>query len=154
MNVSILAVGGQKSGPEQTLVDEYCRRFGRTASNLGLSGIDQTVVKSGGGKSREGERLLSKLTNSCHAICLDERGTAMTSMALANRIRDLRDQGSRQLVFIIGGAEGISDAVRTTCRETIAFGPQTWPHMLVRAMLAEQLYRAATILAGTPYHKA
>ena len=77
----------------------------------------------------------------------------MPSRAFADRIAQLRDQGVRRLVFVIGGADGLDPNVLRVARMRLAFGPQTWPHALVRAMLAEQVYRAVTILAGSPYHR-
>ncbi|MEM7662497.1 MAG: 23S rRNA (pseudouridine(1915)-N(3))-methyltransferase RlmH [Pseudomonadota bacterium] len=154
MKVYILAVGEQKSGPEQTLTDDYCKRFERSARSLGFTGINQIIVKSGGGIAKEGERLVSRLPNKAHTIRLDEHGKSISSKALADRLSHLRDDGVRELVFLIGGAEGYSEDVKAACPETMALGPQTWPHLLVRAMISEQLYRAATIIAGNPYHKA
>lgn len=154
MRVSILAVGPTKSGPEHELVRDYARRFGAMAGQLGLSGLEVKTVKSGGGLVREGERLLAKRPAGAKLIRLDEHGKSLASTALADKLTGWRDIGQRDVVFIIGGAEGYSDPVRQAAPDTLALGPQTWPHLLARAMLCEQLYRAASILAGTPYHKA
>ena len=86
-------------------------------------------------------------------IACDERGKTFSSRALADHIAGFRDRGERRLVFAIGGADGLDESVRAAAGSTLAFGPQTWPHALARAMLAEQLYRAVTILAGSPYHR-
>ncbi len=88
-----------------------------------------------------------------YVIACDERGTAHTSRALAAKIGRLRDDGVRRLVFVIGGADGLDPDFVKEARETLAFGVQTWPHALVRVMLAEQVYRAVSILAGSPYHR-
>ncbi|MEM8634010.1 MAG: 23S rRNA (pseudouridine(1915)-N(3))-methyltransferase RlmH [Pseudomonadota bacterium] len=149
-----MAVGEQKSGPEKALTEDYSQRFGKTARNLGMTGINLVTVKSGGGASREADRLLSKIPANAAIMRLDEHGKSLSSMKLAEHISRLRDQGTREIVFLIGGAEGFSEEISSTYPQTLALGPQTWPHLLVRAMLAEQLYRAATILAGSPYHKA
>ena len=154
MKLSILAVGPLKSGPEHELVSDYAKRFSGMAGALGLSGLDLVTVKSGGGLTREGERLLAKLPEKARIIRLDEHGPAWASVKLSQKIAYWRDDGERALVFLIGGAEGYSEAVKAAAPQTLALGPQTWPHMLVRVMIAEQLYRAASILAGTPYHKA
>ena len=154
MKLSILAVGPLKSGPEHELVSDYAKRFSGMAGALGLSGLDLVTVKSGGGLTREGERLLAKLPEKARIIRLDEHGPAWASVKLSQKIAHWRDDGERALVFLIGGAEGYSEAVKAAAPQTLALGPQTWPHMLVRVMIAEQLYRAASILAGTPYHKA
>lgn len=154
MKLSILAVGPAKSGPEHDLTADYCKRFSPLGRPLGLSGIDLVTVKSGGGLVREGERLLEKCPDQARIVRLDEHGPNWASTKLAQNIENWRDDGERSLVFMIGGAEGYSDAVRKAAPSTLALGPQTWPHLLVRAMLAEQLYRAASIIARTPYHKA
>lgn len=154
MKLSIVAVGPLKSGPEHELISTYAGRFAATAGPLGLSGLNVVAVKSGGGLEREGERLLAKLTAKARTLRLDEHGPAWSSVKLARNIASWRDDGERALVFLIGGAEGYSDAVKAAVPQTLALGPQTWPHMLVRVMIAEQVYRAASILAGTPYHKA
>ncbi len=154
MKLSLLAVGIEKAGPEQDLISDYVRRFSKLSRPLGLSGLDIMTVKSGGGLDREGTRLLAKCPQAGLTLRLDEAGPALPSVKFAERIALWRDQGTRSLTFIIGGAGGYSDAVRADIPQTLAFGPQTWPHMLVRAMLCEQIYRAASILAGTPYHKA
>jgi 23S rRNA (pseudouridine1915-N3)-methyltransferase len=86
-------------------------------------------------------------------VALDERGKALPSEAFAAKIGDWRDRGAGDLAFLIGGADGHGDAVRARADFLLAFGPMTWPHMLVRGMLAEQLYRAQQILAGHPYHR-
>jgi len=88
-----------------------------------------------------------------HVIACDEHGKARTSRAFAGHIAKLRDDGARKLVLVIGGADGLDASVLAAADETLAFGVQTWPHALVRAMLAEQVYRAVTILSGSPYHR-
>ena len=104
------------------------------------------------GKAAEAEVLLAQIGDA-HLIACDEHGVAMASRDFAARIATLRDQGVRRLVFVIGGADGLDTSVLAAAREKLAFGPQTWPHALARAMLAEQVYRAVTILAGSPYHR-
>jgi len=88
-----------------------------------------------------------------YMIACDEHGRAHPSRAFAERIARLRDGGERRLVFLIGGADGLDPALLAEAHETMALGPQTWPHALARAMLTEQVYRAVTILAGSPYHR-
>ena len=154
MKLSLLVVGPGKSGPEQVLVEDYAKRFSKMSGQLGLSGLDIIAVKSGGGLKAEGTRLLAKLPNAGKIIRLDEHGPAWPSTKLAKNIASWRDDGERTLTFLIGGAEGYSEAVKQAAPNTVALGPQTWPHMLVRAMISEQIYRAASILARTPYHKA
>lgn len=154
MKLTILAVGLLKAGPEHELVNNYAKRFSGMAGRLGLSGLDIVAVKSGGGLAREGDRLLAKCLDKARLLRLDEHGPAWPSVKLAQKIAHWRDDGERELIFLIGGADGYSKAVKAAATQTLALGPQTWPHMMARVMIAEQIYRAANILAGTPYHKA
>lgn len=105
------------------------------------------------GRAAEAEAILAALEPDTHLVACDEHGPAQTSRAFAVRIAKLRDGGVRRLVFVVGGADGLAPEVTALARERLAFGPQTWPHALVRVMLAEQVYRAVTILAGSPYHR-
>lgn len=154
MRIGLLGVGRLKDGPERSLTDDYISRTLPLARQLGFRGVDEFEVASGGGMTAEGARLLAKIPGGAQAVRLDEGGENLTSEALARRLAGWRDEGLRDAVFLIGGAEGYSPEVRKAVPGTLAFGVQTWPHRLVRAMLAEQVYRAMTILAGTPYHKA
>ncbi|MBR9834546.1 MAG: 23S rRNA (pseudouridine(1915)-N(3))-methyltransferase RlmH [Alphaproteobacteria bacterium] len=154
MRLTLISVGRLKSGPEKTLVDDYVSRFRKAGRALGFRGFDLIDVDSGGGLDAEGERLLAKLPKGARILRLDEHGEQMASKRFADHLARLRDQGTPDLVFLIGGAEGYSQAVRAAAPDTLAFGPQTWPHRLVKVMLAEQVYRAASLLAGLPYHKA
>ncbi len=154
MRIGIVGVGRLKDGPERSLTDDYISRTLPLARQLGFRGFDEQEVASGGGMAAEGARILAKIPEGAQAVRLDEGGENLTSEALARRLSGWRDDGLRNTVFLIGGAEGYSPEVRKAVPRTLAFGVQTWPHRLVRAMLAEQVYRAMTILAGTPYHKA
>lgn len=104
-------------------------------------------------RAREGEALLAALPDGGRVVALDERGRSEASEAFATRLGRWRDDGVRTVGFIIGGADGLDDAVRKKADLVLSFGAFTWPHMLVRAMLAEQIYRAQSILAGHPYHR-
>lgn len=154
MRLLILGVGRLKDGPERDLTDDYIGRAGGMARMLGFKGPDEADVASGGGLEAEGARILARLPAGGRIIRLDEGGENLTSEDLAQRLARWRDEGERETCFLIGGAEGYSVGMREAAPQALAFGVQTWPHRLVRAMLAEQLYRAMTILAGTPYHKA
>ncbi|RIJ15917.1 23S rRNA (pseudouridine(1915)-N(3))-methyltransferase RlmH [Henriciella mobilis] len=154
MRITILAVGRLKSGPEAELCDDYLDRFRKAGRALGFRSIDLIEVDSGGGMEAEAERLLAKLPQGAHTIRLDEHGREHRSEAFSTYIATLRDRGVPDLCFLIGGAEGYGKAIQSAVPETMAFGKQTWPHRMVRAMLAEQLYRAVSIEAGLPYHKA
>ncbi|MCB9961192.1 MAG: 23S rRNA (pseudouridine(1915)-N(3))-methyltransferase RlmH [Hyphomonas sp.] len=154
MRLLFLVVGKLKSGPERELVDEYVKRTRPVARGLGFQSIDEIEVASGGGLDAEAVRILEKIPHGARILRLDEFGPVMGSADFARKLGQWRDQGTPDLVFLIGGAEGYGEAVKQSAPDTLAFGPQTWPHRLVRVMLAEQVYRAASILAGTPYHKA
>lgn len=154
MHITIISVGKVKKGPEKALVDDYVDRFRKSARALGFRSLNLVEVNSGGGLDAEGERLLAKIPKGAKVLRLDEFGTAYTSKTFAKNLGTWRDEGTGDLTFLIGGAEGYSQAVRDAATETLALGPQTWPHRLVKIMLAEQIYRAASLLAGTPYHKA
>ncbi len=154
MKVRIAAVGRSKAGPEHDLTKDYLDRFQKTGRALGLGPAtlhDVEARKSGMAAERP---LLEKAIGSANPVCLlDERGTVMTSPAFADLLAKWRDQGRSEVAFVIGGADGIDPALRAKRDTSISFGKMVWPHMLVRVMLAEQLYRAASILAGSPYHR-
>ncbi len=152
--MQIIGVGRLKDGPERDLADDYLARAVPLARQLGFRGPDEHEVASGGSPEAEGARLITRMPEGARVWRLDEAGENITSTDLARRFAAWRDQGQRDLIFLIGGAEGFSPQVRRAAPKALAFGAQTWPHRLVRAMLAEQIYRALTILAGTPYHKA
>jgi 23S rRNA (pseudouridine1915-N3)-methyltransferase len=154
MRLKVVAVGRVKDGPERLLADDYLARTQPLARTLGFRSLEEKEVANGGGLDAEGERLVARLPASGRVLRLDEAGEQLTSTAFATRLAAWRDQGEAETVFLIGGAEGFSDEVRRRVPAAIGFGVQTWPHRLVRVMLAEQIYRALTILAGTPYHKA
>ncbi|MBU1288571.1 MAG: 23S rRNA (pseudouridine(1915)-N(3))-methyltransferase RlmH [Alphaproteobacteria bacterium] len=154
MRLTLLSVGRLKSGAERDLFDEYVKRALPVARSLGFRGLEEVEVASGGGLDAEAERILAKIPAGASVIRLDEFGRNLTSQDFATQLGRLRDQGVPDLVFLIGGAEGYGDAVRRAVPDIMAFGAQTWPHRLVKAMLAEQVYRAMSIMAGMPYHKA
>jgi len=155
MHITILSVGAlNKKTPEYDMIQVYVDRFQKTGRHIGLRSLTLASVDSGPDKDAEATRLLAKIPASAVAIRLDESGKSFTSVGFATKIEKLRDRGTDRLWFLIGGAAGYGEAVRTACPETMAFGPQTWPHRLVKVMLAEQLYRAASLLSGGPYHKA
>jgi 23S rRNA (pseudouridine1915-N3)-methyltransferase len=151
LRIRILCVGRLKDGPERELVDDYLARAQKTGKALGYRSIEEVEIASGP-TGDEGERLLAKHDKGV-LIRLDERGEAWTSTDLSRRLARWRDAGEAACDFIIGGADGTSPLVAAKARHTISFGAQTWPHRLVRVMLAEQIYRALSIEAGSPYHR-
>ncbi len=156
MRLAICAVGRLRAGPERMLVDDYVTRFNRTARPLGLGPLTEHEVedRKGGGMAAEGDLLSRALPANTVVVALDERGLTLTSPEFAHRLAAYRDEGRQDLAFLIGGADGIAPALRDRADLAISFGKMVWPHMLVRVMLAEQVYRAATILSGSPYHRA
>lgn len=154
MRLHLLAIGPVRTGPERELLDDYLSRVNRAGPTVGLRGVQETELAVGGGQTAEAERLLARVPEGAYVAALDPTGRQMTSPDLAQWLARLRDDGTADLCFLIGGAEGHGQEVAAAAHLQLAFGVQTWPHKLVRVVLAEQLYRAATILAGTPYHKA
>lgn len=154
MHITIISVGKVKSGPTKDMSDDYSSRFSKAGPPLGFRSIKLIEVASGGGLDAEGDRIIAKVPSGAKTIRLDEFGAQYTSKAFAKHLAKVRDQGTPELCFLIGGAEGYSQAVRDAYPDTMALGPQTWPHRLVKVMVIEQLYRAASILGGSPYHKA
>ncbi len=155
MRLHLCAVGRLRAGPERALVDDYLRRFGRAGRPLGLGPVHEHEVedRAGGGPAAEAALLRRILPVGAATVALDERGQTLTSPGFAARIARFRDDGTADLGFLIGGADGLDPALREGADVVLSFGPMVWPHLLVRAMLAEQLYRATQILAGTPYHR-
>jgi 23S rRNA (pseudouridine1915-N3)-methyltransferase len=155
MKVTICAVGRLRAGPERDLIDDYLTRFDRTGRALGLGPVDMREVedRKGGGMPAEAALLKKAIPDGAVVCALDERGRDLTSPELARQIARWRDDGRPDLAFIIGGADGIDPTLRDDADMSISLGKMVWPHMLVRVMLSEQLYRAATILSGGPYHR-
>ncbi len=155
MRVHICAVGRLRAGPEKSLIDDYLTRFDRTGRALGLgpARVVEVEDKKGGGMSAEAALLERAIPDGAVICVLDERGKVEKSPDFANRLGGWRDQGRGDLAFVIGGADGIDEALRGRADHALSFGKMVWPHMLVRVMLSEQLYRSASILSGGPYHR-
>jgi len=153
MKIAIVAIGRLPRSPEADLVKLYVDRATAAGRALGLGPIEVAEVEARKpGKAAEAEALRPHLEGA-HLIACDEHGTARPSRAFAAEIGRLRDDGVRRLAFAIGGADGLDPSLLSAASGKLAFGPQTWPHALARVMLAEQVYRAVTILAGGPYHR-
>ena len=155
MRLRILAIGRLRKGPEKDLIEDYIARFNRSGRPLGLGPVELTELedKKGGGKGAEAALLLKAIGQSAMVIALDERGTLQSSPDFAVHLARIRDAAPSELVFVIGGADGLDPAVLQRAQSRLSFGKMVWPHRLVRVMLTEQLYRAASILAGGPYHR-
>jgi 23S rRNA (pseudouridine1915-N3)-methyltransferase len=153
LRISIVAVGRLARSPETELVKLYVDRATNAGRALGLGPVEVVEVESRKpGRSAEAEAIRPHLEGR-HVIVCDERGAARPSRAFAEEIAALRDRGVRHLAFVIGGADGLDPELAAAAQGKLAFGPQTWPHALARAMLAEQIYRGVSILAGSPYHR-
>ncbi len=155
MRVHICAVGRLRAGPEKPLIDDYLTRFDRTGRALGLGPVNLAEVedRKGGGMQGEAALLRRALPKGALICTLDERGKRLSSPEFATRLASWRDEGRSDLALVIGGADGVDPDLRAEADFSLSFGAMVWPHMLVRVMLAEQLYRATTILAGGPYHR-
>jgi 23S rRNA (pseudouridine1915-N3)-methyltransferase len=153
VKIAIVAVGRLARSPETELVRLYVERATAAGRALGLGPVEVVEEESRKpGKAAEAEALKPHLAGS-HVIACDERGKPRASRAFAEEIAALRDRGVRRLAFVIGGADGLDPALVKAAQDALAFGPQTWPHALARAMLAEQIWRGVSILAGSPYHR-
>lgn len=152
MKITIVAVGRMKRGPLETL----CRDYGdRLPWSLAVTEVEAKKRLEGDAlKAEEAALIAARIPDGAVLVALDERGRGLSSEELARRIGDWRDQGRGEICFVIGGADGLDASIRDRADLTLAFGPQTWPHMLARVMLIEQVYRAERILAGHPYHRA
>ncbi len=155
MRVHLCVVGRLRPGPERALVDDYLQRFDRSGRPLGLGPVTVHEVedRKGGGMSAEARLLERALPRGALVCALDERGKTYDSPGFADQIARWRDAGRGDLAFLIGGADGLAPELRQRADARLSFGRMVWPHMLARIMLAEQLYRAASILAGAPYHR-
>ncbi len=160
MRIAISAVGKLKDAEERAIVERYAKRLNGAGKSLGLGPIEIREFpesRAPGADERkrdEAARLLKDIGNGDVAVALDPLGRSMTSEAFSIFIRDTRDGGAKTCHFLIGGPDGHGDAVLTAAALKLSLGALTLPHGLARVVLAEQLYRAATILSGHPYHRA
>jgi 23S rRNA (pseudouridine1915-N3)-methyltransferase len=160
MKLLIAAVGRLKEGPERELADRYRKRAEQTGRRIGFR--DMEIIEIRESRAQEvGKRMIeesialtSVIPDRAITLILDQRGESLDSATLATRLGRWRDDGRPATVFIIGGDDGLAPSLRDKADMTLAFGAATWPHQLVRAMLLEQIYRAVSILAGHPYHRA
>ena len=151
MKFAIVAVGRWKSGPEKALYEHFAARLKPKPT---LTEVDEKKKLAPDElKRREAELLLGQVPAGAKLVALDGGGKPLSSKALAERIGTWRDEGVREIALLIGGADGHGEAVLAKADLTLSLGPQTWPHLMVRAMLAEQIYRTESILAGHPYHR-
>src|SRR5262245_51374973 len=159
MRLIVSAVGRLKEGPERALLERYQDRLAPLAKRLGLAPVswhetgESRAADAARRRGEEGAALLRPVREAEFLIALDVRGKALSSEAIARLLADRRDAGTKAAGLLIGGADGLSDTVRATAQLHLSLGAITLPHGLARIVLAEQLYRAATILSGHPYHR-
>lgn len=155
MRITIAAVGRLKRGPELMLLNDYTDRASLAGRSMALGPVTVTEIdeRKARDRSQQGAALLATVPDGAFAIALDERGETVTSPGFAKMLAELRDRGTKETLFLIGGADGHDESLRNRAGGAISLGAMVWPHMLVRVMLAEQLYRAISILGGSPYHR-
>jgi 23S rRNA (pseudouridine1915-N3)-methyltransferase len=160
MRLVVIAIGRLKQGPERELAERYRERFDDIGRKLGFRGLEIHEISESRARdaatrmAEEASAISALIPEKSVLVTLDERGKSIDSVAFAQHLGRFRDQSVANTIFTIGGADGLSPDLRRKARLTVAFGGATWPHQLVRVMLLEQIYRAATILAGHPYHRA
>lgn len=155
MRVLIAAVGRLRDAPEAALAADYVARAAAAGRQLGFKSVEIVEVEARppGDSRAEASALFRATPDDSRKILLDERGAEWASRQLAEKLARWRDDGVPCATFWIGGADGVSQSIKDNADEKLAFGRQTWPHRLVRVMIAEQIYRAVTILCGNPYHR-
>ncbi len=160
MRLVLVCVGKLKAGPERLLFDRYFKRLAEGARSAGLAGVDLREIGESRARrpderrAQEGAAILAAAPREGALVLLDERGASTTSEEWAADIARARDGARAAYAVAIGGPDGLDPSLRARAHRTLSFGAMTWPHQLVRVMAAEQLYRATTILAGHPYHRA
>jgi 23S rRNA (pseudouridine1915-N3)-methyltransferase len=152
LKLTVVAVGRAKDGPEQALWASYTKRLTWPVAlkEVEVKGNPPPAERM----AKEGTLLLAGVPSGATTVVLDGRGQALSSSGFAARLGRWRDDGVKELAFLIGGADGHAPEVLQRAQFLLSLGPMTWPHLLARAMLAEQLYRAHSILSGHPYHRA
>lgn len=159
MRIIIAAVGRLKRGPETELAERYLKRAEQTGRNLGWRSIEIIEIRESRADDparrmlEESIALANIIPEGAPTVLLDERGENAGSAGFAQKLSEWRGADRPALVFMIGGADGLAPTLREKAKLTLSFGAATWPHQIVRVLLLEQLYRAATILTGHPYHR-
>jgi 23S rRNA (pseudouridine1915-N3)-methyltransferase len=160
MRVVVIAIGRLKQGPERELAERYRGRFDDIGRKLGFRGLEIHEIAESRARdtatrmAEEAAAISALIPEKYLLVALDEHGENVDSAAFARHLGRWRDQSVANTIFTIGGADGLSPDLQRKAKLRIAFGSATWPHQMVRVMLLEQIYRAATILAGHPYHRA
>jgi 23S rRNA (pseudouridine1915-N3)-methyltransferase len=160
MHLVVIAIGRLKQGPERELAERYRERFAEMGRKLGFRGLAIHEIPESRARdaatriAEEAAAISAQIPEKSVLVVLDQRADSIDSAAFARHLGRWRDQSVANTIFLIGGADGLSPDLRRKAKLGVAFGSATWPHQMVRVMLLEQIYRAATILAGHPYHRA
>lgn len=148
--IELIVVGRLSKGPLYELAQDYQKRL---QWPLKIHEIESKIKEPKRAQDDETTQIISRLSNSAFVIVMDERGNGLKSLDFAKTIQNLQNTGVNHIQFVIGGADGLNDEIRDQANLLLSFGQQTWPHMLARVMLLEQIYRAQQILSGHPYHR-
>jgi 23S rRNA (pseudouridine1915-N3)-methyltransferase len=160
MRIMVIAVGRLKQGPERELAERYAARFDDAGRKLGFRGLEVREIPESRARdtatriAEEAAAITALMPDKSALVALDEHGDGIDSSIFARHLGRWRDESVANTIFVIGGADGLSPELQRMAKLRLAFGKATWPHQLVRVLLLEQIYRAATILAGHPYHRA
>jgi 23S rRNA (pseudouridine1915-N3)-methyltransferase len=160
MRLVVVSIGRLKQGPERELAERYRERFDDIGRKLGFRGLEIHEIPESRARdaaariAEEAAAISAAIPEKSVLVALDERGKSLASASFAHELGRWRDEGVANTIFTVGGADGLSPDLQRKAKLRIAFGSATWPHQMVRVMLLEQIYRAATILAGHPYHRA
>lgn len=150
MKVTVIAIGKMKNSPFAPLFDEYIRRLPFDVKMVEIASPKGNLANL---RELECQLLEEAIPNQATIIVLDEKGRQLSSQDFAQKLQQLRSQFHSHICFVIGGADGLTDALRKQAHFVLSFGLMTWPHLFVRVLLAEQIYRAYTITKGHPYHR-
>jgi len=159
MHLVLISIGKLKQGPERELAERYRDRFDDIGRKLGFRGLAIHEIPESRARdattriAEEGAAISALIPEKAVIVALDERGSSVDSPTFARQLGRWRDEQVGHTIFVIGGADGLSPELRRRAKLSIAFGAATWPHQMVRVMVLEQIYRAATILSGHPYHR-
>ena len=160
MQLGIIAVGQMRGADEMPLVEDFHRRIEASGRQLGISGLSILELRekrglTGGERKRSENALIADALARRNGplIVLDETGKSLTSRAFADRLQGWIERGDSEITFVIGGADGLDDTIRARADMVLSFGPMTWPHMLARVLLCEQIWRSVSILTRHPYHR-
>jgi len=160
MRIMVIAIGRLKQGPERELADRYAARFDDAGRKLGFRGLEVREIPESRARdaatriAEEATAIAALMPEKSVLVALDEHGDSIDSSTFARHLGRWRDESVANTIYVIGGADGLSPELQRKAKLRLAFGKATWPHQLVRVLLLEQIYRAATILAGHPYHRA